>query len=86
MANIAVRNVIESLLKKESSHDISKDLVIVLGKGKGSIDGKTKLMPATLALLKDEYDICGFIEESNAGRVRIKSQVLKTFVEKRRWQ
>ena len=86
MAKIAVRNVIESLLKKDSSHNFSKDLIIVLGKGKGSIDGKTKLMPTVRKLLKNEYNISGLVEENNTGRIRIQNEVLKYFVERRQWQ
>lgn len=85
MSKIAIRNVIESLLKKDSSQNFSKDLIIVLGKGKGSIDG-AKLMPSVRKLLKDEYNICGLIEENNTGRIRIQSEALKHFVERRRWQ
>lgn len=86
MAKIAVRNVMESLLKKDSTHDVTKDLVIVLGKGKGSIDGKSLLMPTVMELLKNEYGIRGIVEENNAGRIRVNSCILQSFTEQRRWR
>jgi pentatricopeptide repeat protein len=86
MAKIAVRNVVDSLLQKRASHDVAKDLIMVLGKGKGSIDGKAKLMPVIKALLKDEYNINASVEENNPGRIRIQSEVLIEFIETRRWQ
>lgn len=86
MAKIAVRTAMDSLLLKTTTHDVSKDLVIVLGKGKGSIDGKTKLMPSIRNLLKEEYSLDACIETSNAGRIRILSNDLKGFVDTRRWK
>ena len=86
MAKIAVRNVFDSLLQENPSHDITKDLIIVLGKGKGSVDGKTKLMPIVRELLKVEYDVNPFIEETNSGRIRIRSKDLAEFTERRCWK
>ena len=86
MAKIAVRTAMDSLLLKNTSHDVSKDFVIVLGKGKGSVDGKIKLMPSIRNLLKEEYSLEAHIETSNAGRIRIKSNDLKSFVDTRRWK
>ena len=86
MAKIAVRIAINSLLQKQSSHDmdINDDLIIVLGKGKRSV-GKIKLMPIIKQLLKDEYEINSSIEKENTGRLRIPSEVLIEFAKRRRW-
>ncbi len=87
MAKIAVRIAIDSLLGKPSFHamDINEDLIVVLGKGKHS-EGKAKLMPIIKDLLENEYEIKSSIEEENSGRLRILSEVLVEFSERRRWQ
>ncbi len=84
MAKIAVRTVMDSLLLK-TAHDVDKDLVIVLGKGKGSVDGKTKLMPSIRKLLKEEYGLDPLVEKNNSGRIRLRMDKLKDFIETRRW-
>jgi len=86
MAKIAVRNILESLLKKEVVHDIENDLIIIIGKGKGSIDGKTKLLNPIKALLQDEFDMIVHTEKTNIGRLRIETIDLKNFVSRKSWQ
>lgn len=86
MAKIAVRNILESLLKKEVVHDIENDLIIIIGKGKGSIDGKTKLLNPVKALLQDEFDMIVHTEKTNIGRLRIETIDLKNFVSRKSWQ
>jgi len=86
MAKIAVRNVIDSLLLKVPTHDATNDLIIIIGKGHGSEDRKAKLMPVVRDMLTDEYDIESNIEKSNVGRIRVKSEVLMQFVQRRSWK
>ena len=58
----------------------------MLGKGKGNADGNFKLMPIARELLKEEYDVNPFIEETNSGRIRIRSEDLAEFTERRYWK
>ena len=57
MSKIAVRHVIESLLMGKAVHDVAKDLVIVVGKGKGSENGIRVLMPKVKSMLFEEYGV-----------------------------
>ena len=85
MAKVAVNSVMNSLLKSNSHHDKRKDLVIIVGKGKGSRDGKQVLLPEIMNLLQEEYSIQGMIERNNTGRIRIPSPYLIDFVRSRSW-
>ena len=81
MANAAVRSVIESLLSPKPDHDIDEELVIIVGKGKGSED-KPVLLPAVSNLLEQDYDIVGNVDTTNAGRFVISSGALQSFVKR----
>ena len=74
MAVIAVRSQIEKILyssdDSKSSND-TKDIVLIVGKGKRSVDNKPVLMKAILLLLQEEYGINACIDENNAGRIRV---------------
>ena len=74
MAVIAVRSYIEKILYSSDdskSSDDAKDIVFIVGKGKRSIDNKPILMQAIIKLLKEEYGINAYIDENNAGRIRV---------------
>lgn len=64
---------------------MSEDLVIIVGKGKGSED-KPVLLPAVRSLLERDYGIHGFVDATNAGRFVIPSKALKAFVDKHEWE
>jgi len=85
MANASVRSVMESLLSSEPAHDINQELVIIVGKGKGSED-KRVLLPAVQKLLEQDYGIIGNVDSTNAGRFVISPDTLKLYVERHAWQ
>lgn len=87
MAKVAVANVMESLLKANPVHDLKKDLIIIVGKGKGSdsIQGPV-LLPVVVNLLKLEYGVESFLDENNSGRIRIPSDSLLDFTSQRAWR
>ena len=86
MANSAIRSVMESLLEEKPHHDLRQDLVIIVGKGKGSDNNKSVLLPATQILLKSEYDIAVEVDSHNSGRVIVKSEVLSQFKTAKKWR
>eukprot|EP01083_Nonionella_stella_P084611 234275_1 len=73
MSKIAVRHVIDSLLMGKPVYDVAKDLVIVVGKGKGSENGIRVLMPKVKSMLFEEYGLRSYIDENNSGRLYINS-------------
>lgn len=87
MAKVAVTNVMESLLRAYPIHDKNNDLIIIVGKGKGSDKAKGPvLLPVVVNLLKSEYDVDVYFEESNSGRIRITSDSLYKFTTERSWR
>lgn len=85
MGNAAVRSVMESLLSSKPAHDVTRDLVIIVGKGKGSED-EPVLLPTVRNLLRLEYEIKGNVDAANAGRFVVASEELQSFVERRQWR
>uniref|UniRef100_A0A7S4RNZ8 Smr domain-containing protein n=3 Tax=Ditylum brightwellii TaxID=49249 RepID=A0A7S4RNZ8_9STRA len=86
MAKIAVRSVIESLLKPRCAHDISKDFVVIVGRGKGSEGGRPVLLPVIQQMLQSEFGVMSNIDESNSGRLRVKREELESFVKRKGWR
>ena len=87
MAKVAVTNVMESLLQAYPIHDVNNDLIIVVGKGKGSDIAKGPvLLPIVVNLMKSEYDVDVYLEESNSGRIRVTSESLYKFTTERSWR
>lgn len=87
MSKIAVLFVLESLLSstEDAGLDPTKDdLIIVVGKGKGSSRGVPVLMPTISNLLK-ELDIAFRFDSKNSGRVIIPNHELVNFMKKRSW-
>lgn len=84
MAKAAVRSVMESLLSEEPAHDVREELVIIVGKGKGS-EGKQVLLPSVQKLLEQDYGIVGNVDATNAGRFVVSSESLQSYVEKHQW-
>jgi pentatricopeptide repeat protein len=79
MARTAIRSVIESLVSKgKPAHDVSKDLIIVVGKGKGS-----RLDPVlghtVQEALQKHYEIKCAVDPDNTGRLIVKSTDLQAF-------
>jgi pentatricopeptide repeat domain-containing protein 1 len=85
MANAAIRSVMESLLSSKPAHDMTHELVIIVGKGKGSED-KPVLLPTVQNLLRREYEIAGKVDVANAGRFVIASEGLKSFAKRKQWR
>jgi DNA-nicking Smr family endonuclease len=85
MANAAIRSLIESLLSSKPAHNIAQDLVIIVGKGKGSED-KPILLPTVQNLLRREYEITGQVDAANAGRFVVKSEELQSFAKRKQWR
>ena len=79
MSKIAVRNVIESFLSPKPVHDMTKDLILVVGKGYGSEDGIRMLAPNVLNLLEEEYCLKSEIDPKNEGRIIVRSDELQKF-------
>jgi len=74
MAVIAVRSHLEKILYSSDdskSSDDAKDIVFIAGKGKRSENNKPVLMQAIIKLLKEEYGINAYVDENNAGRIRV---------------
>ena len=73
MAVIAVRSYMAKILysSDDSKSSNAKDIVFIVGKGKRSIDNKPVLMQAILQLLQKDYEINAYIDENNAGRIRV---------------
>jgi hypothetical protein len=84
MAKASIRSVIESLLSSKPDHGMNEDLMIIVGKGKGS-EEKQVLLPAVQSLLEREYGIGGEIDAGNAGRFIVSSKALKAYVDKHEW-
>ena len=79
MARTAIRSVLESLVNNgKPSHDMTKDLVIVVGKGKGS-----KLDPVlgftVQEILQKNYGILCVVDPDNTGRLLVTSADLQSF-------
>ena len=70
----------DSLSGPTPVHDIRQDLVIIVGKGKGSVDNEQVLRPTAITMLEREYGILAKDDRSNAGRLIIDAEGLKTFV------
>ncbi|GFH54321.1 hypothetical protein CTEN210_10797 [Chaetoceros tenuissimus] len=79
MSKIAVRNVIESFLSPKPVHDVTKDLILVVGKGYGSEDGIRMLAPNVMNLLEEEYCLKAEIDPKNEGRIIVRSDELQKF-------
>jgi len=79
MGKIAVRNVIDSLSSSKPVHDCNEDLIIVVGKGRGSEDGIRMLMPKIQQLVLDEYALNCMADPNNNGRLIVKSEDLQRF-------
>lgn len=86
MANSAIRSVMDSLLDSKPHHDIKNDLVIIVGKGKGSENNKSVMLPTTQKLLKSNYGIDVDVDVHNTGRVIVKSEILSNFVATKKWR
>ena len=82
MAKIAVRTVIDSLFSARPMRSKNEDLIVITGKGRGSVDGIRVLMPEVKNFLLDEFNIKSFIDENNTGRLIIQSEELINFVDR----
>lgn len=83
MAKAAVRSHLESLL--EGQRQVKGDLIIITGKGLRS--EATPILSSTVArLLENEYSIEATINERNTGRIVLSAEVLKVFVEAKKWR
>lgn len=85
MTNAAIRSVMESLLDSTPVHDITQNLVIIVGKGKGSKD-EPVLLPTVQNLLQQEYLVPWQLDATNAGRIIISSEALRSFVKAKQWR
>jgi len=87
MAKAAIRSIMENLLSSmRPVHDISKDLIIIVGKGKGSENNKVVLFPTVKRVLEEDYSIEAVIDPSNSGRLVLKSNTLQSVVNSRKWR
>lgn len=87
MAKTAIRSLMEHFLSSQNPiHDLSKDLVIIVGKGKGSENNEAVLMPAVQRVLLEEYEIEGKVDASNTGRLVLESPTLQSFVRSKSWR
>ena len=83
MAKIAVRCVVDSLVSStKPSHDITRDFVIIVGKGKTGI---ALLTPVIRSMLMDEYGISSQMDERNPGRIIVTSSNLLAYVQRSCW-
>jgi hypothetical protein len=70
----------ESLLGLDPLHDVKQDLVIVVGKGKGSVDNISVLRPIVEELLQREFGIRAEVGEDNTGRLLVDPKSMKDFI------
>jgi pentatricopeptide repeat domain-containing protein 1 len=84
MAKTAMRSVLESLLQGKPVHDVTTELVIIVGKGKGS-EYDPVLLPAVQKLLDEDYEVPCSMDPLNAGRLIVTSEALQSFVARRSW-
>jgi len=84
MAVIAVRSHLEKILyssdDSKSSND-AKDIVFIVGKGKRS-ENKPVLMQTILQLLQEDYEINAYVDENNAGRIRVPKESIEIVKQK----
>ena len=66
-------------------HDINNDLVIVVGKGKGSISDPV-LRDAVVTFLEECYDVVACIDSCNSGRLVVSSNELEKFIDRQTWR
>ena len=86
MARTAIRSVMESLIRDgkpatkitTSAHDVKKDLIVVVGKGKGSKFDPV-LGQAVQEVLRNNYGVHSTVDPNNAGRIIVKSADLQSF-------
>lgn len=86
MGKAAIRSCMDAFLQKKGFflEDSGNDLVIITGKGLNTADGELPVLQSTtLELLEKEYGIFGHVEDVNQGRVIVKRDILKEFVQKR---
>lgn len=77
----------ESLLQANPVHDRDNDLIIIVGKGKGSDEWKGPVLsPVIINLLKSDYGVDAHLEEHNSGRLRITSDSLHEYTSERAWR
>jgi len=87
MAKVAVSSVMESLLESHPMHNKNDDLIIIVGKGKGSdpITGPV-LSRVIQKLLISEFSVCAEIDDRNSGRLRIRRETLYEYILERSWR
>ena len=79
MARTAIRSVIESLISDgKPAHDVKKDLIVVVGKGKGSKFDPV-LGQAVQEMLRNNYGINCHVDPDNTGRLVVESSDLEAF-------
>ena len=86
MAKSAIRSVMESLFEAKPQHDVNQDLVIIVGKGKGSDNNKSVLLPTAQTLLQNEYGIDVQVDKYNSGRLIVGSSVLSKYAAAKKWR
>jgi len=65
-------------------HDLSHNLVVIVGKGRGS-EAEPVLLPAVQQVLRDDYGIESSIDPANSGRIIVSAQELQRFVAGMSW-
>ncbi|KAI2512794.1 PPR repeat [Fragilaria crotonensis] len=79
MARTAIRSVMESLISDgKPAHDVKKDLIVVVGKGKGSKFDPV-LGQAVQEVLRDNYGVPCRVDPDNAGRLIVEASDLEAF-------
>ncbi|KAL9179337.1 hypothetical protein ACHAXT_008627 [Thalassiosira profunda] len=86
MAKIAVRSYMEYILTSATMKQRGlADTVIIVGKGKGSEEAPV-LMPTILSLLREEFGVDAAIDSHNSGRIRVPSDSVMKYIERKRWK
>jgi pentatricopeptide repeat protein len=85
MTRAALRNHMNTLLR-QGKIDVGSDLIIIVGQGHHSMDGRPVLKDAVLSLFETEFGIVGLVDERNLGRVTIPASHLQQHVSRNRWQ
>ena len=58
------------------------DLIVIVGRGRGSEGGRAVLGPAVRNVLQDDFGVRSLVDSTNAGRIRVRRAELASYVER----
>lgn len=85
MARAAIRSTFESFVNDSRPAHVKGELVIIVGKGKGSTSDPV-LMPTVKEILDEDYGVPCHVDPRNAGRLIVTAADLQKFVANSTWR